>query len=78
MRRIMGVDPGLSTTGYGIIETVEDSTTVVTWGAIKPPVKEAIHVRLSVLYDGVLDVIDRYAPTEFAIEEALQTSITLI
>jgi crossover junction endodeoxyribonuclease RuvC len=70
MRRIMGVDPGLSTTGYGIIETVEDSTTVVTWGAIKPPVKEAIHVRLSVLYDGVLDVIDRYAPTEFAIEEA--------
>jgi len=70
MKRIIGIDPGLTITGYGIIESIEDSTSVITWGAIQPPVKESIHVRLSVLYDGILDIISRYAPTEFAIEEA--------
>ncbi|MBH31915.1 MAG: crossover junction endodeoxyribonuclease RuvC [Candidatus Marinimicrobia bacterium] len=70
MRRIIGIDPGLIVTGYGIIESAEDSTSVITWGTIKPPVKESIHVRLSVVYDGILDIIDRYTPNEFAIEEA--------
>ena len=66
----MGVDPGLSTTGYGIIESAQNVTSVVTWGAIKPPPKESIHNRLSVIYDGILGAIGRYSPTEFAIEEA--------
>ena len=70
MRRIIGIDPGLTITGYGIIESEKDLTSVVTWGIIKPPVKESIHIRLSVLYDGIFDIIGRYAPTEFAIEEA--------
>lgn len=66
----MGVDPGLITTGYGIIEFAKDQTNVVTWGTVQPPTKNMIHARLSILYDGLLDVIDRYSPSEFAIEEA--------
>ena len=70
MRRIIGVDPGISTTGYGVIESDGDAISMITWGAISPPSKKTIHVRLGVLYDGIKDIIDRYNPTEFAIEEA--------
>ncbi|MFL3050054.1 MAG: crossover junction endodeoxyribonuclease RuvC [Candidatus Neomarinimicrobiota bacterium] len=70
MRCIIGIDPGLTTTGYGIIQVVKDKKTIVTWGTIKPPRKKEIHVRLSILYDGLIDVMERYLPTEFAIEEA--------
>ena len=70
MRRIIGVDPGISTTGYGVIESDGDAISIITWGAISPPPKKTIHVRLGVLYDGIKDIIDRYNPTEFAIEEA--------
>ena len=78
MRRIIGVDPGISTTGYGVIESDGDAISVITWGAISPPSKKTIHVRLGVLYDGIKDIIDRYNPTEFAIEEAVSyTHLTL-
>ena len=70
MRCIIGIDPGLTTTGYGIIQVVKDKKTIVTWGTIKPPRKKEIHVRLSILYDGLIDVMERYLPTEFAIEGA--------
>ena len=53
MRRIIGVDPGISTTGYGVIESDGDAISVITWGAISPPSKKTIHVRLGVLYDGI-------------------------
>lgn len=70
MRCIIGIDPGLTTTGYGIIQVIKDKKNIVTWGTIKPPKKKEIHVRLSILYDGLVDVMERYLPTEFAIEEA--------
>ncbi|MFL3050753.1 MAG: crossover junction endodeoxyribonuclease RuvC, partial [Candidatus Neomarinimicrobiota bacterium] len=34
MRCIIGIDPGLTTTGYGIIQVVKDKKTIVTWGTI--------------------------------------------
>ena len=70
MRCIIGIDPGLTITGYGVIQVVKEKKTIITWGTIQPPKTEEIHVRLSILYNGLIDVIDRYLPTEFAIEEA--------
>lgn len=70
MRRIIGIDPGISTTGYGVIDSDGDTINVVTWGAISPPSNEKIHHRLSVLYDGIIDIVERYRPDELAIEEA--------
>ncbi len=40
MRRIIGVDPGISTTGYGVIESDGDAISIITWGAISPPPKK--------------------------------------
>lgn len=67
--RIMGVDPGLVNTGYGIIEV--DKKGVVHYrgsGVICPPVKWAFGQRLKMIYHGLVAQIQEYQPTYMAVE----------
>jgi crossover junction endodeoxyribonuclease RuvC len=67
--RILGLDPGLLHTGWGIIESVGTSLSFVAGGVIDPPVKEDFSVRLRFLHDELSKVIQTYLPDEAAIEE---------
>ena len=49
IERVIGVDPGLSTTGFGIIDQKAGQTRVVAYGTIKPPSKETLANRLEYL-----------------------------
>lgn len=72
--RILGIDPGLRLTGFGIIEKVEDKIQYVASGTIKTASgkvadKEALPARLKIILDGLFEVIETYQPEQVAIEK---------
>ena len=67
--RILGIDPGTVTMGYGIIESKEDEITLVDCGALNSSVCSPIGERLSYLYGELLKIIWRYQPDVVAVEQ---------
>lgn len=67
--RILGVDPGTVTTGYGVIESQNDGITLIDYGTLNAPARSPIGERLKYLYHGLLEVITRTRPDVVAIEE---------
>ncbi len=68
--RILGIDPGIRCTGYGLISVDSREPTLVDFGTIKPPPATPIGRRLSVIYDDIAQLIETGEPDELAIEEA--------
>jgi crossover junction endodeoxyribonuclease RuvC len=68
IRRILGLDPGLRVTGFGIIESHARALTYVASGCIRSPDGAPLPVRLKVLFDGVLALLNEHAPHEVAVE----------
>ncbi|MDR3111231.1 MAG: crossover junction endodeoxyribonuclease RuvC [Planctomycetaceae bacterium] len=68
--KILGIDPGLNTTGYGVIEgTVGTCGTTLLEGGVVRSVKDAaMAVKIKMIYDGVHEVIEQYRPDAVAIE----------
>ena len=66
---VLGIDPGLSVTGYGIIEVSDASMRAATAGAIRTNPHDSLPDRLRELADDLESVISEFAPTEAAIEE---------
>ena len=69
MIRLIGIDPGLRNTGWGIIDCDGNRLAHVADGAVHSKSKDPLAARLSQLYDGLAEVIARYGPAEAAIEE---------
>lgn len=66
--RVMGVDPGLSRCGVGVIEGSVARPTVVRAGVIRTDVEAPVAQRLAVLYDELTQVIARDTPDAIAVE----------
>ena len=67
---ILGIDPGLATLGYGVIEKDnKGASKAVDCGVITTPKQESLPVRLAMLEEGLNKILDRYAPDEVAMEE---------
>ncbi len=67
--KIIGIDPGLVQTGFGIINVNNDQTTLIDYGIIKPPPKDSLANRLLAIFNDVCEIISNYNPQIFAIEE---------
>lgn len=66
---ILGIDPGLATMGYGVIEAEHGSFRVVDYGVVTTPKECNLPERLCQLEEGVGELIDTYKPASIAIEE---------
>ena len=68
--RILGIDPGLRTTGFGVIDSVGGHLSYVASGTISTQKVQthALPGRLKVLFDGIGEVVQRYQPDCAAIE----------
>ncbi len=67
---ILGLDPGIGTMGYGVIEKSErGDCRAVDYGVVKTPKAENLAVRLCILEEGLNAVFDRFRPDEAAMEE---------
>jgi crossover junction endodeoxyribonuclease RuvC len=67
--RILGVDPGLDTTGYGIIDDAAGKISLLEAGVINTSHKESIEVRLKKIYRGIAGLIDKFKPNILVLEK---------
>ena len=67
--RIIGLDPGLQNTGWGIIESDGNHLRHVANGTVRSRPNDETAARLLQLFEGLLIVIAEHAPTEAAVEE---------
>lgn len=72
--RILGIDPGLRITGFGVIEKTGEKITYITSGTIKTASgktddKEELPARLKLILDGLFEVIKTYQPAQVAVEK---------
>ncbi|MBB6228669.1 crossover junction endodeoxyribonuclease RuvC [Polymorphobacter multimanifer] len=69
MRLIIGLDPGLAATGWGIIEASGNRLRHIAHGTVKTAAAAPLAERLVALYDGLVAVIAAHGATEAAVEE---------
>ena len=67
--RILGIDPGLATMGYGVIEAEGQKRKVVQFGTINTRAGSPTPQRLRSIFQGVNQLLDIYAPDDVAFEE---------
>lgn len=67
--RILGIDPGLNITGYGVIDVAGNTMTLVEGGIVKSRRSDTLSVRLKSIHDGITDVIQSLHPDVISIEQ---------
>ena len=67
--RILGIDPGLGVTGYGVVEKTGATLAYVASGRIRSDEARPLAERLGLILAGLAEVIDSYHPLEVAVEK---------
>lgn len=67
--RILGIDPGLNTTGYGVIESSGGKLKLIEAGIIRGKTRGSLEARLKEIHEGVVEVIASLKPHVLAIEQ---------
>ncbi len=68
--RVLGIDPGSETLGWGVVEGGGLKYSLVDFGTVKSSPKEAFSKRLLKIYDGIEAVIHKFQPDVLSVEEA--------
>src|SRR5438067_286378 len=68
--RVLGIDPGSETTGWGVVEGDGRRYHLVEYGTVKAPARERFSARLLKISDGLEEIIARLGPDACSIEEA--------
>lgn len=67
---ILGIDPGLATLGYGILEKdANGNSRALDYGVVLTPKEERLPTRLAILEEGLNKLLDKCTPDEVAVEE---------
>lgn len=66
---IMGIDPGLASTGYGVVEKREGRLLSLGFGGINTSSREPLSARLDKIYAEVRELIERFGPDLLVLEE---------
>jgi crossover junction endodeoxyribonuclease RuvC len=67
--RIIGIDPGLRRTGWGIIDSLGNSLRFIASGTVRSDDKASLATRLCQLHDGLAEVLHQQMPHEAAVEQ---------
>ena len=67
--RILGIDPGLATMGWGVIEADGYREKLVQYGALITYPRDTFPTRLRCIYTGVRGLLETFKPDEIAFEE---------
>ena len=66
---VMGVDPGLITTGYGLLESKENTINLIEGGIIKTKSSMELPLRLEQIFSGLSDIIEEFKPDAMSVEK---------
>ena len=68
--RVIGIDPGIGITGFSIIDHSRLETSLIAYGAIRPPKKQGLEKRLFYLFNEMNKLNDKFEPDVLAIEDS--------
>ena len=74
--KILGIDPGLATTGYGIIDIKGSKYSICDYGSITTPADKTLAERLEIIASAFKKILTKYKINEVAIEELFFNSNT--
>lgn len=67
--RVLGVDPGTSVTGFGVVMTAPGCTgRLVECGVLRPRAADTLPLRLKIIHEGVRELLERHRPDVVAVE----------
>ncbi|HEV3342644.1 MAG TPA: crossover junction endodeoxyribonuclease RuvC [Pirellulales bacterium] len=66
---MLGIDPGLNTTGYGVLEVAVGGPKLCEAGIVRGRDRRSLTARLAELFDGLADVIEQLKPCAMALEQ---------
>ena len=66
--RILGIDPGTTVTGYGLVQITDNKPVILTMGIMRPGKFDDHYQRLKYLHERALSIIDEFHPHVMAIE----------
>jgi crossover junction endodeoxyribonuclease RuvC len=72
--RILGIDPGLRHTGWGMIDVEGNRLIFVACGAVETTDRQPLSERLLTIHDRLVQVVDEFAPHEAAVEKTFVNS----
>ena len=67
--RILGIDPGIATVGFGVVDAEKSKLNYVTCGIISTPAHTPLSERLDQIYTDLEELFDTFRPDQIAIEE---------
>jgi len=73
--RILGIDPGIASMGFGLIDDKNGEPTTIDYGCLTTSSKQKTTERLHILHWGVMEIIDRYQPSVMAIESFIARNL---
>lgn len=66
---VLGVDPGSAITGYGLVKQTGNKLEAVDYGCIRTSSSQPLELRIQKIYQSIKDLITKYQPENFAVEE---------
>ena len=67
--RVLGIDPGIATIGFGVVDSEKNCHKLVNCGVISTPAHTSLSSRLEQIYDDMLQLIELFHPDAASIEE---------
>ena len=75
--RVLGIDPGIATIGFGVVEFEKNRHKLIKCGVISTPAHTSLSSRLEQIYDDMLSILELFQPDAVSIEELFfNTNIT--
>ena len=68
---ILGIDPGLTKTGFGLISVSKDTPKIIDFGIIQPNNNDTLSKRLYTIYTDMEELIATFSPTVLSIEDVI-------
>lgn len=75
--RILGIDPGLATVGFSVVDTDKSKMKLVTCGVISTPAHTSLSSRLDRIFCDMNELISTFSPDVMSVEELFSTRILL-
>jgi crossover junction endodeoxyribonuclease RuvC len=69
---VLGIDPGTTVTGYGVVEQREGRLALLECGVIRPTPKTPLPSRIRQIFEGINEVLDRFTPQVVSVESVFQ------
>lgn len=71
--RILGIDPGIATVGFGVIDVEKNKNNYVACGIISTPAERSLSMRLDMIYNDMNELITSFSPDAISVEELFFT-----